>query len=547
MPAPRLRAVLAIGAIAMLSARNAEAQDGPAAAAAPPTAPVAPPAAVPTPPRLVDINEYQVEGNSLLDPVEIERTVYPFLGPQRPTGDAEKARAALEALYADKGYQAVVVQLPPQNVRDGVVHIRVIEAKIGAVTVSGQHYSREADIRRALPSARSGKVPNFKDLNKDLVALNGRSADVQVTPQLKPGSAADTIDVDLTVADSPPIHSSVELNNNYSQDTHPLRLEANFSFDNLWGIGHAFSAYYDYAPQHMDDAAVYVLSYSMPVPESDIRLSLTGLKSDSNVTTVGSTGVIGRGYSLTLAANAPLPSLGDYTQSLQAGFAFKHFTDVVSITGQSNDAPITYYPLSVTYNASWRGEQDLVNLSAAVNFSFRGLGSSSDAYDAKRYRALPNFVYLRASANLQHDFASGWQLYLESDGQFSNEPLISNEQFSAGGNGSVRGYLQAEALGDNGIHSAIEFRTPELAPLVDKDADLLNELRLFAFTDAARSWLLSPLPQQQDDFSLLGVGLGLRARIKFINVEGDWGHALKDSSATRSGEDRFYFRIYSQI
>jgi hemolysin activation/secretion protein len=65
--------------------------------------------------------------------------------------------------------------------------------------------------------------------------------------------------------------------------------------------------------------------------------------------------------------------------------------------------------------------------------------------------------------------------------------------------------------------------------------------------DAARSWLIDPLPQQQDDFSELGVGLGLRGKIKWINFEGDWGHALKDSVDTKAGDDRLYFRIYANF
>lgn len=527
-PGHGMRALLLCGVFAGLPVSPANAQD-------------AAPKAAASSDRRVDINEYVVEGNTLLPVIDIQRAVYPYEGPQRPVGDTEKARAALEKAYADRGYQAVVVSLPPQNVRGGVVHIQVAEAKIGKVTISGQQYASEGQVMRALPSARSGQVPNFQDLNRDLVALNSRSADLQVTPQLKPGSAADTIDVDLTVADNRPLHGGLELNNNYSQDTHKLRLQANLAYTDLWGLGHSVSAYYSVAPQARTDASVYVASYSAPITQ-DFRLSLTGLKSDSNVATVGGTGVIGRGWSSTLGGDWQLPSLGSYTHDFQAAIAYKHFTDVVSVTGQSDSAPITYYPLSLTYNGNWRGERDLLSFSGALNLAIRGIGSDGNAFDFKRFNARPNFLYFRGSASEQHDFSFA-QLYLEADGQLSNQPLISNEQFSEGGNGSVRGYLQAEGLGDNGIHTSAELRTPELAPYTK----VLDALRLFAFTDAARAWLISPLPQQQDDFSELGVGLGLRGKYRWINFEGDWGHALKNGATTDAGADRFYFRIYSNF
>jgi hemolysin activation/secretion protein len=312
-------------------------------------------------------------------------------------------------------------------------------------------------------------------------------------------------------------------------------------------MGHSISAYYDVAPEAQSDAAVYLLTYSAPLPGSDIRLSVTGLKSDSNVTTIGSTGVIGKGHSITLNANAPLPMLGNYSQSLQAGFAYKDFLDQITVTGQSDNAPITYYPLSLTYNGSYRGDADLISLSSALNFSFRGLGSPREAYDAKRYRALSNFLYLRSSVSWQRDLPFGSQLYLEADGQISTGPLISNEQFAAGGEGSVRGYLQAEALGDNGVHETIELRSPSLAPYVDKASVVLDEFRFIAFADMARAWLVDPLPEQQSDYRLFGAGLGIRARLKWVSLEGDWARPFISNSVSAANENRFYFRVYTQF
>src|ERR1700683_3063467 len=58
------------------------------------------------------IHEYQVKGAHQLTRIEIEEAVYPYLGPGRTKEDVEKARAALEKAYQDKGYQTVSVQVP---------------------------------------------------------------------------------------------------------------------------------------------------------------------------------------------------------------------------------------------------------------------------------------------------------------------------------------------------------------------------------------------------------------------------------------------------
>src|SRR5215470_8667083 len=66
-----------------------------------------------------DVLEFQVEGNTVLDPRIIERTVYPFLGPDKTIENVERARAALEQAYRQAGYGAALVDIPEQRVADG--------------------------------------------------------------------------------------------------------------------------------------------------------------------------------------------------------------------------------------------------------------------------------------------------------------------------------------------------------------------------------------------------------------------------------------------
>ncbi len=81
-----------------------------------------------------DIWEFQVSGNSMLDPRTIEKTVYPFLGPSRAVPDVEQARQALEALYRDAGFGAVAVNIPEQDVDQGIVKLEgVISSGIDKV------------------------------------------------------------------------------------------------------------------------------------------------------------------------------------------------------------------------------------------------------------------------------------------------------------------------------------------------------------------------------------------------------------------------------
>ena len=91
------------------------------------------------PERQVTIEEYLVRGNTVLDARAIEEAVTPFLGPGRTLKDVEGARDALVAAYQARGYQSVYVDLPEQQVDQGVVVLQVSETKVGRLRVVGAH------------------------------------------------------------------------------------------------------------------------------------------------------------------------------------------------------------------------------------------------------------------------------------------------------------------------------------------------------------------------------------------------------------------------
>jgi hemolysin activation/secretion protein len=72
---------------------------------------------------IFNVWEFQIIGNTLIDRTQVERTVYPFLGPARTIEDVEAARAAQETFYNNSGFPTVVVNLPEQNVTEGVVKL----------------------------------------------------------------------------------------------------------------------------------------------------------------------------------------------------------------------------------------------------------------------------------------------------------------------------------------------------------------------------------------------------------------------------------------
>ena len=491
------------------------------------------------------IKEYRVRGAHKLRQVEIEEAVYPFLGPGRGPEDVEQARAALEKVYQTKGYQTVSVQVPPQKGRRGIVILQVTESSVGRLRVHGSRYFSLEKIKEAAPSLAEGGVPNFNEVTHDVVALN-QLPDRRITPSLKAGVIPGTVDVDLSVQDTLPLHGSIELNNRYSADTSPLRLNASASYNNLWQLGHSLGGSVQISPEDLDQVKVFSGYYVGRFPDpSWLTLIAQGIKQDSNVSTLGSLAVAGRGSIIGGRAIINLPPKTDFFHSITFGFDYKHFDQLLTAAGTTSLTPVTYYPFSANYTATWTTKNSVTNVNGGVTFHLRGLGSSSREFDLNRFNADSSFIYFRGDISHQHDLPGGFQLFARAQGQVADQPLLNTEQFAGGGLSSVRGYLEAETLGDNGFVDSVELRTPSILSTAGPQG---NEWRFYLFVDGGYLTLIDPLPEQDSAFGLASFGAGSHLRWhNHFNGTLDLALPLTSQTQTDALDLRLTFRVWAEF
>ncbi len=494
------------------------------------------------------IREYRVSGAKVLPPVEVEKAVYPFLGPGRTEEDIELARAALEAAYIEAGYQTVTVEIPQQQIRAGIVQLQVNESPVGRLRVRGARYYLPSHIKARARSVAEGRVIQFNDLKRDIVSLN-QLADRRVTPDIQIGFEPGTVDVDLNVEDSLPLHGNVELNNRYSPDTVPLRLSAGINYGNLWQLGHTAGFSFQVAPEKPEDTTVYAAFYLMRFPGYDgFSLLFQGTKQDSDVSTLGGAAVAGRGETIGMRGLFTLPSREDFFHSISAGFDYKTFRQNVVLGLDTFETPIFYYPLNISYSATWAKKGKATNLNAAVNFHPRGLGSSPQQFDDNRFKADGNYLYFRGDLAHTREFGGGFQLFVRAQGQVASEPLIPNEQFAAGGLDTVRGYLEGEVLGDHALLGTLELRSPSLLGNPESSPGKFGEWRVYVFADGGFLELRDPLPEQEASFRMASVGFGSAIRIlDRLSGSIDAAWPLVSQSVTVAHDPFVNFRVWADF
>ena len=498
------------------------------------------------------ILELRVLGNSVLSAKEIEQTLYAYLGVHKTLQDVEAARQALESLYHQRGYGTVYVDIPEQTVDSGIVRLRVTEAKLRSIHVTGARYFSGREIKLALPAAAEGKAPSIPELQSQLSRLNAQSGDRAVVPVLKAGSVPGTVDLDLKVDDHLPLHASLELNNQYTASTVPLRAIAGVSYENLFARFDSIGLQYQTAPQDRRQVDVWMFNYASHLTDSD-RLALYYFKSDSSVATLAtadtSVTVLGNGQVTGARYIKQLASSDTSLHSLTFGLDYKNFLENIILktaTGSSGGGgtsglatPITYANLSLGYSGGWRADWAQWTFSASSNFGIRGWQNKVTEFENKRYKARPNYINYKSDGRIRFVLPASFSLQLRYSGQFAADPIISNEQFAITGVDGVRGYLEAEALADKGLKESVQLGFPQVKIL---DSKLM--LDGFTFLDYGTVNVVNPLPGEVTSTTLSSWGAGIDLS-GYNHMTGSlvWAYPLKPASHTLRGNSRVLFSI----
>lgn len=492
-----------------------------------------------------DLMEIQVDGNTVLDRQWVEKTVYPFLGNHKTVDDVVKAKEKLQAEYRDKGYPTVLVDIPEQDVVEGVVRLQVIEGSVERLKVTGSRYFFQGKIREQLPALAAGQVPYMPKVQEQMDALSKESTDRQVTPIFRAGSTPGKTEIELRVKDELPLHGSLELNGRNSESTSRTRLIGILRYDNLWQSFHSASLQYQVSPENDNEVEVWSGTYVLPTGWSDTRLAMYGIGISSNTqlgTSVGGLSVVGTGSIYGARLIKPLPGLDAYSHTLSLGVDYKSFNQGVTQQGQDTQAsPISYLPWQIGYDGSWRYPGMSTTFSSALHFSFRGLGNDDLEFETRRAKAKPDFVYFTGEIDHLRELPGEARLNTRIGGQVSASPLISNEQYAVGGVHSVRGYHQTQQLGDDGINFSIELQSPQLK---SPSWEIVQNLRAHVFFDYAYLWIQDVLAPNPSFYKLAGTGGGLKVQLlKHFVGEFDWAYPLVRQGSVEPGNQRLDFKL----
>lgn len=506
-----------------------------------------PAASLPPPPAVIkfDISRFDVVGNTLLPDDVVQASVQPFAGKNRDFADVQKALEALEAAYHKRGYNVVQVELPEQELNQGVVRLKVVQTKLGKVTVEGQTYFSSANIRRSLPGLVEGETPNIKKVSASLRMANENPAK-KITLQLESGEKDGEVNAVLKAADEKAWKLGANLDNTGTKATGKTHFGLLFQHANLFDLDHVASLQYTTTLEHPSKVSVYGAGYHIPLYRLGDSLDFFASYSDVDSGTVSAgvfdLAVSGKGKVYGMRYNHNLGRFGDYEPKLSYGLDYKAFINSVELKGLQLGKDVTVHPLSIAYSGNKPLKNGDLNLSFTLVKNIPGGkdGRTAD-FNAVRLGASPNFTLLRYSGAYSHNFARDWQFRFILNGQYTSDSLIPGEQFGAGGSGSVRGFNEREIANDYGAQVSAELYSPNWCKPWGATP---MQCRMVWFYDGAYALRNNALPGEAESTTIGSIGLGWRFLLgRYLSAQMDWGHVINTGGISGKSKNQMHFKL----
>lgn len=474
----------------------------------PKPAPIAPPAATmpadggPT----ILVRGFRVQGATLIPASELAEQLKDFVGQELTIAQLQRAAPTLIAYYAQKGYLARVV-LPPQEVKDGIVVISVIEGRRGSLRIEPKDGARvDADRVRGFVENRlgGGEMMNLATLEEALYILNDQPG-VTARSSIAPGQGEGAVDILVSAEDKRLWNFSVGADNRGARASGPAQVNGSVGLANPTGLFDAASVLVN-----ASQGATFLRGdYSLAAGNSGLRVGANASALDYRLVQSTFSALQANGTARTAGLNAAYPIFRQSERSLawNASFDTKQLRDL-TVAGETSNRNVRVAAAGLAgfaNDATFGGGSNQYEVIVSAGKSDQR-NAAALAADAVTRQVQGSYSKLNYSLRRLQALGGDWSVSAALRGQLASKNLDSSERFVLGGPSGVRAYPVGEAAADEGwlLSLALGWRASEqlaASLFVDTGSVTLNH-NLWAGWNAAN-------PQLQNRYQLSGAGIGI--------------------------------------
>lgn len=388
------------------------------------------------------IRGFKFEGNRLIGSNTLTEALVGYTNKELSLAQLKQAANKVMDVYREAGWMARAF-LPKQEIADGILQIRIVEAIFAGAVLEGEPPQR-VDSQRLLDMAAAilpkGEAVQSQRVDRALLLMEDLPG-VSVIGNLIPGEREGETQLVIRATDDALLSGNLFVDNQGSYSTGAARLGINVNLNSPLQIGDALginalkSAGSDYLRG----------SYALPLGYNGWRSGLHAsiLKYDVIAGSLASANAYGSATTSGLDLSYPVLRTQQNNFNLNLSYDHKQFDN------SANSATTKYLINSVNTTLSamqldnWGGGR--------MNSRSLGWTSGHSTDDG-------SFHKLNLNISRLQNLAANVTLSMAFSSQFTHQNLDSSEKFYLGGATGVRGYPSGEAGGSEGSLLNLELK-----------------------------------------------------------------------------------------
>jgi len=494
------------------------------------------------------LTQVRITGSIVFSPAQLEPLYKPYLNQKITFKDLDDIVAKINVRYQKAGYLTTSAYLPKQDIKDGVVEIRVAEGKLGELKVEGNKYF-SSDLIEKYFHIKKNEILNVNKLERDLLRLNLNS-DLELKSVLSAGKEPGTSDITLKAKENFPYHLGANFDNQGTRLSGKWRQAVSFRSSNTTGN---FDSFYASSIFSSDTFGEFV-SYSLPLGTYGTKFILDATYFKMRI------GKEFKPFEIRGVSQIYIPHFSwelalkeDFQANANLGLEIKSIKKTAQGTVTSSDQLRTpYFGFDFTKTDSLGGQ---TTFSPKFSFGTSGFLGASERDHPTASRTGTGGSFFKYEQALNRIQSMPWNSYLSirTNFQAASHTLASSEQFQLGGANSIRGYPEGDYLADIGGSLNLDWVMPMY--LIPKDWKLNNSatpmrhlIEPVFFADVGGGMLKKVMPGEQRDKFLSGVGGGLKFHFgRYASLNLQWARYTGNKPTSGSGPSTFYFTFQSEI
>ena len=416
------------------------------------------------------VKDFKIDGNKRYNDELLLSLINENINKELDYNALLNVTTSLSNYYRSQGYLATAY-LPPQDIKNGVVNIKITEAILGKITFNvdeGQklNISKEKIRLKILYKVEDGGGLNISQLDKNIRNFN-RTPGINAIAQLEEGKKFGETDIVVTASNTKTISGSSLADNTGSRSSGTGKITNTINMDGLFNLGERFS-FTNVATgnnfidgKQSEESNYYAMSTSFPMGYNGMQGTLRLSKMEYKLSAPFDS-TIPSGYSTEYNFTLTRPLIEKLSKNLNATFLISRNDYVNNLsTGNNSNKDMTKATMNFGYDFTD------TKLGGGVNYGLFGftlgkldVSDNSANFITDQAGADNNGRNLKAIFNYNRlqKITDKTNMLLKFNGQLAADNLDGAEQLTLGGPSGVRAYASSEGAGDAGFVTGIELK-----------------------------------------------------------------------------------------